>query len=136
MPRAKPDPAHPGEARTVGGLLRNLRKAAGFRSVQQAAAAPACPAALQTIYSYERGGQVPSLKQFLDLVGFYAEGSTAPAKPASDLRAQAVAAIAQALTLSSFHVAEAMELMRRLQPSFDDAAPKRRSSARGRKASR
>jgi DNA-binding XRE family transcriptional regulator len=133
MPRAKPVPTQPGEAKTVGGLLRNLRRAAGYRSVQLAAAAPGCPAARQTIYSYERGGQVPALKQFLDLVEFYAGGSSTTAKAVEDLRAQAVAAIAQALTLPSFHVADAMELMARLQPSFEDAASKRRSPRRARK---
>jgi DNA-binding XRE family transcriptional regulator len=133
MPRAKPVPTQPGEAKTVGGLLRNLRRAAGYRSVQLAAAADGCPAARQTIYSYERGGQVPSLKQFLDLVEFYAAGSSAPAKPPEDLRSQAVAAIAQALTLPAFHVAEAAELMARLQPSFDGGPSKRRSPGRARK---
>jgi DNA-binding XRE family transcriptional regulator len=130
MPRAKPDPAGPGEARTVGGLLRNLRKAAGFRSVQQAAAARACPAALQTIYSYERGGQLPSLKQFLDLVAFYATDPPTPTKPMEDVRSQAVAAIAQALELPAFHVVEARELMASLQPPLERS---RRSGPRTRK---
>ena|SRR5438552_3731672 len=132
MPRTKPDPAQPGEARTIGGLLRNLRKAAGYRSVQLAAAAPACPAALQTIYSYERGGQVPSLKQFLDLVEFYAAGTASPAKPVEDVRAQAVAAIARALALPAFHVTDALELMSRLQPFEGDGrkASKRKGSRR------
>jgi hypothetical protein len=132
MPRTKPDPAQPEETKTVGGLLRNLRRAAGYRSVQLAAAAPACPAALQTIYAYERGGQLPSLKQFLDLVEFYALEPPAPQKPLEDVHAQAVAAIAQALDLRAFHVAGARELMARLQPSFDDRR-RRAGSRRGRR---
>ena len=127
MPRTKPDPASPGEAKAIGGLLRNLRKASGYRSVQLAAAAPGSPAALQTIYSYERGGQVPSLRQFLDLVEFYAEDPPAPAKPVEDVHAQAVAAIARALELPAFHVADARELMSRLQPAIDPGSSKKRS---------
>ena len=119
MPRTKPDPASPGEAKAIGGLLRNLRKASGYRSVQLAAAAPGCPAALQTIYSYERGGQVPSLRQFLDLVEFYVlgSGSRAGAKHQVDLRAQGVAAVARAMTLPAYHVSRAWDLIERMQPA-------------------
>jgi len=131
MPRAKPVPVQPQEAKTIGGLLRNLRKAAGYRSVQLAAAAPGCPAALQTIYSYERGGQVPSLHQFLHLVEFYAEDPPAPAKALEDLRAQAVAAIAWAMELPAFHVAEARELMARLQPSLEGTRRRGQSTRKG-----
>jgi len=131
MPRSKPVPVQPNEAKTIGSLLRNLRKAAGYRSVQLAAAAPGCPAALQTIYSYERGGQVPSLRQFLDLVEFYAEDPPAPAKPLEDLSAQAVAAIAQALELRAFHVAEARELMARLQPPLEGSRRRGQSTRKG-----
>ena len=131
MPRSKPVPAQPGEAKTIGGLLRNLRKAAGYRSVQLAAAAPGCPAALQTIYSYERGGQVPSLRQFLDLVEFYASEPPAPSKPLDDVRAQAVAAIARALELPAFHVADARELMARLQPALEGSRRRSTSTRRG-----
>jgi hypothetical protein len=133
MPRTKPEPARAADATAVGGLLRNLRKAAGYRSVQLASAAPECPAALQTIYSYERGGQVPSLRQFLDLVAFYAEGSGTPAKPEEDLHAQAVAAIAHALALPAFHLTDALELMSRLQP---DVGPGAGRSSRRRKGAR
>lgn len=37
---------------------------------------PACPAARQTIYAYERGGLVPSLAQFLKLVELHAPEAT------------------------------------------------------------
>ncbi len=40
--------------------------------MQEAASANGFPAARQTIYAYERGGLTPSLKQFLELVEFYA----------------------------------------------------------------
>ncbi len=55
----------------MGGLLRELRKAAGYRSVDAAAAVTGAPSSRQTIYAYERGGLTPSLVQFLDLVEFY-----------------------------------------------------------------
>jgi hypothetical protein len=70
--RKKLPPVDREEARTIGALLRGLRRSAGFRAVQDAVADPACPAARQTIYAYERGGLVPSLAQFLELVEFYA----------------------------------------------------------------
>jgi Helix-turn-helix domain len=131
MPRAKPGPVQPAEAKTIGGLLRNLRKAGGYRSVQLAAAAPGCPAALQTIYSYERGGQVPSLRQFLDLVQFYALDPPSPAKPLEDVRAHAVAAIAQALELPAFHVAQARELMAELQPPMEGSRRRGTTTRKG-----
>jgi hypothetical protein len=131
MPRAKPGPVQPAEAKTIGGLLRNLRKAGGYRSVQLAAAAPGCPAALQTIYSYERGGQVPSLPQFLDLVEFYALDPPAPAKPLEDVRSQAVATIARALELPAFHVADARELMNRLQPPLEGSGRRGTTTRKG-----
>jgi DNA-binding XRE family transcriptional regulator len=34
---------------------------------EDAAEAPGCPAARQTIHAYERGGLTPSLKQFLEV---------------------------------------------------------------------
>jgi hypothetical protein len=37
-------------------------------TLEDAADAPGCPAAMQIIYAHERGGLTPSLKQFLDLV--------------------------------------------------------------------
>jgi hypothetical protein len=116
--RKKQTPVTPEDARTVGALLRGLRRAAGLRAVQDAADAPGSPAARQTIYAYERGGLTPSLKQFLDLVEFYAlKAPPGPAaKPTEDLRAQAVAAVARALTLPAYHVTAAWDLIRRLHP--------------------
>jgi hypothetical protein len=103
----------PAVARDIGGLLRGVRRAAGYRAVRDAASAPACPAALQTIYAYERGGLVPSLKQFLELIEFYAlsGGASEPA------RYRAIAAINGALASPAYHVPEAFDLIRRLQPS-------------------
>ena len=118
MARKKQAPVAQEDARTVGALLRGLRRAAGFRAVQDAADAPACPAARQTIYVYERGGLTPSLKQFLELVEFYAlkAQQRTGAKPTEDLRAQAVAAVTRALSLRAYNVTTAMELIQRLQP--------------------
>ena len=119
MARKKQVPIAEEDRRTLGGLLRELRRAAGYRSVERAADTRGCPAARQTIYAYERGGLVPSLHQFLELVEFYvlraprAEG----AKPEADLRAQGVAAVIRALALPAYHVSEAMELVARMQPS-------------------
>ncbi len=110
----------------IGALLRELRRSAGYRSAQAAAGAAACPASRQTIYSYERGGLVPSLAQFLELVEFYVLGpaptpASGPAsagdrKAESDLRTLGVAAVARALTLPAYHVSQANELMARMQP--------------------
>ncbi len=118
MARKKQQPVPAEEARAIGALLRNLRRAAGFRAVQDATADPSCPAARQTIYAYERGGLVPSLSQFLELVEFYAlKAELGPdAKPLEDLRSQAVVAVVTALTMPSYHMTEAMRLMARLQP--------------------
>jgi hypothetical protein len=118
--RKKLPPVAREDARTVGALLRGLRRAAGYRAVQDASSAPGFPAARQTIYAYERGGLTPSLQQFLDLVEFYA---TRPAggdgaKPDEDLRAQAIAALTRALTLPAYHVRQAFALIERLQPSL------------------
>jgi len=102
----------------VGTLLRDLRKAAGYRSVDAAAAVSGAPSSRQTIYAYERGGLTPSLVQFLDLVEFYV--LRAPhvdgAKPEEDLRAQGVAAVARGLSLPLYHVAAAQDLIARMQP--------------------
>lgn len=114
MARKSKTPITPADARAIGELLRNLRRAAGFRAVQQAADHAKCPAARQTIYAYERkGGLVPSLPQFLELVEFYA----LLASPADDvaIRHEAVAAIVQALALPVYHVSDAMDLIGRLQ---------------------
>jgi len=89
--------------------------------VKDAAANPECPAAQQTIYAYERGGLVPSLKQFMELVEFYALQSE-PSSP--ELRYQGVAAMIAALSTPAYHFPEAMDLIRRLQPA--PAAGRRR----------
>ncbi len=81
--------------------------------MKDAAQRPGCPAAQQTIYAYERGGLVPSLKQFMELVEFYALKTTgAP----TEVRYQAVAAMVSALTTPAYHITEAMDLIERLQP--------------------
>lgn len=102
----------------MGGLLRDLRRAAGYRSVEAASAVSGAPSSRQTIYAYERGGLTPSLSQFLDLVEFYV--LRAPhrdgAKPEEDLRAQGVAAVTRVLALPLYHVRAAQELVARLQP--------------------
>jgi hypothetical protein len=122
MARKKQQPVAEEDARIVGSLLRAVRRAAGFRAVQEAADAPGCPAARQTIYAYERGGLTPSLKQFLDLIEFYAiTAQPRPdAKNRDDLRAQAVSAIVTALTLPAYHLVEAMQMMARLQAMGPD----------------
>lgn len=110
------------DARTIGALLRGLRRAAGYRAVQDAAAAQGFPAARQTIYAYERGGLTPSLQQFLELTEFYAlhAGRGDGAKPPEDVRVLAVAALSRALTLRAYHVKQAYELMERLQPPLNE----------------
>ena len=89
--------------------------------MKDAASRPECPAAQQTIYAYERGGLVPSLKQFMDLVEFYSlQTETAP----QQIRYQAVAAMVAALSSPAYHLPEAMDLISRLQP--EPAAGRRR----------
>jgi hypothetical protein len=116
--RKKLPPVAREDARTIGALLRALRRGAGFRAVADAATATGSPAARQTIYAYERGGLVPSLQQFLELVEFYAlKAKRGPdAKPEEDLRVQAVATVVRALSLPAYHVTAANELIERLQP--------------------
>jgi hypothetical protein len=121
LPRKKQEPVSAEVAREIGGLLRGLRRAAGYRAVKDAASRPECPAAQQTIYAYERGGLVPSLKQFMDLVEFYSlQTETAP----QQIRYQAVAAMVAALSSPAYHLPEAMDLISRLQP--EPAAGRRR----------
>jgi transcriptional regulator with XRE-family HTH domain len=122
MARKKLPPITREDARTIGALLRSLRKAAGYRAVQDAASAAGFPAARQTIYAYERGGLTPSLQQFLELVEFYGLHPVRVdgAKAEEDLRAQAVAAVSRALTLRAYHVQQAHELIERLQPPLAD----------------
>jgi transcriptional regulator with XRE-family HTH domain len=127
MARKKLEPVDEATARTIGGLLRDLRRAAGYRAVRDAAARPGCPAAQQTIYAYERGGLVPSLKQFIELVEFYSfeARDTLGEHERLALRYQAVAAMVQALALPAYHVTEALELVARLQP--EPASGRRRA---------
>jgi hypothetical protein len=126
MPRKKLEPVAPETARTIGALLRDLRRTAGYRAVHDAAAHPDSPAAQQTIYAYERGGLVPSLKQFMDLVEFYALKSGG----GPEVRYQGVSALVKALTLPAYHVSEAFELIQRLQPS-PTGGRRRAGSSRG-----
>lgn len=116
--RTKQPPISAEDRRVIGGLLRDLRRAAGYRSVESAAGVAGAPSSRQTIYAYERGGLTPSLAQFLDLVGFYV--LEAPhrdgAKAEDDLRAQGVAAVTRALALPLYHVAAAQDLIARMQP--------------------
>lgn len=115
MARKRREPVNVEVAREIGGLLRGLRKAAGYRAVRDAAATEGCPAARQTIYAYERGGLLPSLPQFLELVEFYAAGEEAP----QEARYRAVAAIHAAISSPAYHIPRALELMERLQPPVD-----------------
>src|SRR4249920_2190625 len=113
MARTKKPPISREDRGVVGAVLRELRRAAGFRSVEAAAGAPGAPASRQTIYSYERGSLTPSLAQFLDLVEFYVI-ETSPydgGKGESDVRAMGVAAVARILTLPAYQVGRAHELM-------------------------
>jgi Helix-turn-helix domain len=125
MARTKKPPISSEDRGVVGAVLRELRRAAGFRSVQAAAGAAGSPASRQTIYSYERGSLTPSLGQFLDLVEFYVVGSPHGdgAKPEADLRAAGVAAVTRALTLPAYQVARAHELMARMQPEVAVTRP-------------
>jgi hypothetical protein len=121
MARTKQPPISRDDKRVIGSLLRDLRRSAGYRSVDAAAGAKGCPSSKQTIYAYERGGLVPSLRQFLDLVEFYVLGPAGPdegRKAESDLRSRGVAAVVRALALPAYHVAEAGDLMARMQPAL------------------
>ena len=120
MPRKKLQRIDEETARTIGGLLRGLRRSAGYRAVRDAADRPGCPAAQQTIYAYERGGLVPSIKQFMELVEFYALHPNDGAEPGVDvakIRYQGVAAVTKALTMPAYHFTEALDLIQRLQPA-------------------
>jgi hypothetical protein len=120
--RKKQPPISDRDREVIGTLLRDVRRAAGYRSAESAAATKGCPASRQTIYAYERegGGLIPSLPQFLELIEFYvlrAPIADAPgAKADDDLRAQGVAAVTRALTLPAYHLTEAMDLVARMQP--------------------
>ncbi|MET0800644.1 MAG: hypothetical protein ABWZ53_05705 [Actinomycetota bacterium] len=128
MARKKHPPISANDKRTIGSMLREIRRAAGYRSVERAAEVPSCPASMQTIYAYERGGLVPSLPQFLELVEFYVLLAPLPAapgsgaKPESDLRALGIAAVARALAQPAYHVARAHKLIARMQPELERRA--------------
>ena len=128
MARKKTPPISDHDREVVGRLLRELRRSAGYRSVESASSLTGCPASRQTIYAYERGGLTPNLQQFLELIEFYAlrAPSTDGAKPEEDLRTQGVAAVMRALALPVYHVAEAMDLVERLQPVPSEDRRKRR----------
>ena len=118
MARKKHTPISDADRAVVGGLLRDLRRAAGYRSVESASRESACPASRQTIYAYERGGLTPSLPQFLELAKFYVLSPSGGegAKPEEDLRSQGVAAVTRVLELPAYHVTAARELIARMQP--------------------
>lgn len=81
--------------------------------MRDAASIPGCPAAQQTIYAYERGGLVPSLKQLMELIEFYAlKTEDAPI----EARYRGVAAMMAALATPAYHIPEALDLIQRLQP--------------------
>ena len=120
MARKKQPPIADHDREIIGALLRDVRRSAGYRSVESAAMTKGCPASRQTIYAYERGGLVPSLPQFLELVEFYVLEAPIPdasgAKPEPDLRMQGVAAVTRALALPAYHVTAAADLIARMQP--------------------
>jgi DNA-binding XRE family transcriptional regulator len=120
MARTKKPPISPQDRAVIGGLLREVRRAAGYRSVESSAVVDGCPASRQTIYSYERGSLTPSLHQFLELVEFYVMDAPHPvgAKPEGDLRALGVAAVTHALTLPAYNMVEAMRLIARMRPEL------------------
>lgn len=127
MARRKSPDISSEDRKLIGRLLRDLRRAAGYRSVQSAAEVEGCPASRQTIYAYERGGLTPNLRQFLEIAGFYVlEAPAIGAKPEEDLRAHGVATVMRALTLDAYHVAEALDLVVKMQPV--SAAPSRKRS--------
>jgi len=118
MARTKRQPIAPNDRAVIGALLRDLRRAAGYRSVESAADTKGCPASRQTIYQYERGAMSPSLAQFLELVSFFVLDAPrgVDAKPDADLRAQGVAAVTRVLDLPAYHVVGARELIAKMQP--------------------
>jgi len=128
VPRKKQEPIERDVARSIGGLLRGLRRSAGYRAVKDAASVSGCPAAQQTIYAYERGGLVPSLKQFMELVEFYALRTERVSPEEREVvRYQGVAALIAALSTPAYHLPEVVALINRLQPA--PAAGRRRRRA-------
>jgi transcriptional regulator with XRE-family HTH domain len=117
MARKKLPPISDEDREIVGATLRELRRAAGYRSVETAAGTRGFPASRQTIYTYERGEATPSLPQFLDLVEFYVLRAPARTSEPSDLlRIRGVAAVSRALALPLYNVTRARELVDRMQP--------------------
>lgn len=118
MARTKRQPIAPDDRVVIGALLRDLRRATGYRSVESAAETKGCPASRQTIYQYERGAMSPSLAQFLALVRFFVLDAPRreEAKDDADLRAHGVAAVMRALDLPAYHVVDARDLIARMQP--------------------
>jgi DNA-binding XRE family transcriptional regulator len=117
MARKKQPPISDEDREVVGALLRDLRKGAGYRSVEAASGTASCPASRQTIYLYERGDATPSLPQFLDLVRFYVlDGRRPDAIDEAELRTRGVAAVTRALQLPVYHVAQAWDLIARMHP--------------------
>jgi len=118
MARTKKPPISTEDKAVIGSLLRDVRRASGFRSVEAASKVEGCPASRQTIYSYERGGLTPSLHQFLELVEFYVmDAPHGPgAKTEQDLKATGVAAVTHALTLPAYYMVDAMRLIARMRP--------------------
>jgi hypothetical protein len=119
MARTKRPPISTKDRGVVGSLLREIRRAAGFRSVDAAAGSAGCPAARQTIYAYERGALTPSLPQFLELIEFYVLEAphAGDARPEADLRTLGTAAVARALQLPAYHVVDAWDLIGRMAPA-------------------
>jgi len=116
MARKKLPPVSDQDRKVVGVLLRDIRRFSGYRSVEAAANTASCPASRQSIYTYERGEQLPSLRQFLELVEFYVLGApTKGALPAADLRAHGVASVVRALELPAYHLPQARDLIARMQ---------------------
>jgi hypothetical protein len=116
MARKKLPPVSDHDRHVIGGLLRDLRRFAGYRSVETASNTVSCPASRQSIYTYERGEQLPSLRQFLELVEFYVlEAPAKAARPAADLRAHGVAAVVRGLELPAYHLTHARDLIARMQ---------------------
>jgi hypothetical protein len=124
LARKKQPPISDRDREVIGAMLRDVRRAAGYRSVESAAATGGCPASRPTIYAYERGGLVPSLPQFLELVEFYVLEAPVPdapgAKAAADLRTHGVSAVTRALSLPAYHVTDAMALVARMQPDLGE----------------
>lgn len=121
MARTALPPISDDDRRTVGGMLRDIRRGAGDRSVEATATTKGCPASRQTIYRYERGALTPSLAQFLELVEFYvlrAGPGGEDARDATSQRVAGVAAVARALDLPVYHVAQARQLMTEMQPDI------------------